>query len=980
MVTDRRVVDEWGRRFAAIALLCAATPAWGAPMPKNRVPTFHERVAIREHADTDTDAMADFTAVRAMIAESRTDKTATIEDKVQLQMMLAVAWSHRQDQKETLKALEDGLALLDKAGMGNGAMAIKMRMEKADTAGEGGDRDTGARELEQVLAMQTRLLGGSHSDVGETRCAIAYNAIRQGRLEYGIEQMRAGLQIMQPNTENRASWIANHNALASALTSDGQIEAALAEARSTAALAEKYLPPQHRGVGVTLANLAAALNAAGRYGEAELVGRHALDIDVKYRGKAHVDTASAMRTLSISLGSQGHPAEAEAVLMAAADIYRAAGDTVAPRTPAVMLLDAAAMARGRGDNTAADARTAEALALLTKRLKGDDIIEARALAGSALSQLVAGKAAAALPLIDAAIAGFAALPAVHPQRADAEILRGLVLVRLGRAREGYAVAKPAATAIETALLDSTTPRGELINLAPAYARSFARFAAIALAAGDIDAGFRGVQLANLSELAITNSAVAARAAISDPAVAALARAVQDGISRRAQIDRERSFAVGKSAAEVARLDTAISVLDVYNAAARADLDRRFPSYRALSRPVPVSLAEAMGGLGSEQALLLPLTLDDGLVSIVVTRAGLRWQQSAMSSAAIATAVDSLRAATSAGGGSASAAFPGAAAFAIYQALLPAPLRATLPRHADLSLYGGGALSRLPLGMLLTAAPHKATLAAKDFARAPWLIHKHSIEVAAMLTTSIRVSAIGSERSVSFAGIGAPTLAPFLKGSLAMRSANVTQLLRGGTTDPATLRALPSLPAAAIELRAIGTALEPTQTLLLLGDDATETRVKSEDLSHFNVIAFATHGLVGGSSAISEAALVLTPPANGTSLDDGMLTASEVSALRLDADWVILSGCDSAGAGDGAAPTYSGLARAFFQAGSRSLLVSMWPVRDDFAARLTVATLSSSRHLSKARALQNAELAMIADRKRPGDADPSAWASFILLER
>ena len=380
-----------------------------------------------------------------------------------------------------------------------------------------------------------------------------------------------------------------------------------------------------------------------------------------------------------------------------------------------------------------------------------------------------------------------------------------------------------------------------------------------------------------------------------------------------------------------------------------------------------------------QALLLPLPLDDGLVSIIVTRAGLRWQQGTMGSAAIAAAVDSLRASTDAGNDE-TAAFPAVPAIALYQALLPAALRAALPRHADLSLYGGGALSRLPLGMLLTALPRGATLAPSDFASAPWLIRQHSIEVAAMLTASAGTPGNGSARGMSFAGIGAPTLAPIPTTALAMASAGKLQLLRGGISDPATLRTLPSLPAAAAELRAIGSALQPAQTLFLLGDDATETRVKGADLSPYRVIAFATHGLVGGEGAVPEAALVLTPPANATAVDDGMLTASEVSALRLDADWVILSGCDSAGAGNGAAPTYSGLARAFFQAGSRSLLVSMWPVRDDFAARLTVATLAASRHLSKARALQRAELAMIADRRLLGAAHPSAWASFILLER
>ncbi|HMI20815.1 MAG TPA: CHAT domain-containing protein, partial [Sphingomonas sp.] len=142
--------------------------------------------------------------------------------------------------------------------------------------------------------------------------------------------------------------------------------------------------------------------------------------------------------------------------------------------------------------------------------------------------------------------------------------------------------------------------------------------------------------------------------------------------------------------------------------------------------------------------------------------------------------------------------------------------------------------------------------------------------------------------------------------------------------------------------------------------------------------FATHGLIGN-GVLGESALVLTPPAIATAHDDGLLTASEASTLRLDAEWVVLSGCDSAGAEAAAAPVYSGLARAFFQAGGRSLLVSMWRVRDDVAARLTVATLAGSRTMSKPQALRQAELALLADRSA-GAANPALWAPFTLLER
>ena len=168
--------------------------------------------------------------------------------------------------------------------------------------------------------------------------------------------------------------------------------------------------------------------------------------------------------------------------------------------------------------------------------------------------------------------------------------------------------------------------------------------------------------------------------------------------------------------------------------------------------------------------------------------------------------------------------------------------------------------------------------------------------------------------------------------------------------------------------------------LVLKDDANETRVKATDLSTYSVIAFATHGLIGGSGADAEPALVMTPPPVATDIDDGLLAASEAAQLKLDADWVILSACDSAGATNEATPTYSGLARAFFQAGAKSMLVSMWPVRDDVAARLTVAATANARRMSKARALQKAALALMHDQSISGAVHPALWAGFNLLER
>jgi CHAT domain-containing protein len=161
-------------------------------------------------------------------------------------------------------------------------------------------------------------------------------------------------------------------------------------------------------------------------------------------------------------------------------------------------------------------------------------------------------------------------------------------------------------------------------------------------------------------------------------------------------------------------------------------------------------------------------------------------------------------------------------------------------------------------------------------------------------------------------------------------------------------------------------------------------VLSENLSRYRVVTFATHGLLAGElDGLVEPALVMTPSADDASSDNGLLTAADVATLKLSADWVILSACNTA-AGDGTpgAEGLSGLARAFLFAGARSLLVSHWPVRDDVAARLTTETISglssSAKANSKAEAMQRAMMAIIADTRDPTLAHPAVWAPFIIV--
>ena len=137
----------------------------------------------------------------------------------------------------------------------------------------------------------------------------------------------------------------------------------------------------------------------------------------------------------------------------------------------------------------------------------------------------------------------------------------------------------------------------------------------------------------------------------------------------------------------------------------------------------------------------------------------------------------------------------------------------------------------------------------------------------------------------------------------------------------------------------------------------------------------------GGVQVSEPALVLTPPAEGSERDDGLLTASEVAQLKLDADWVILSACNTAAAdGTPGAEGLSGLAKAFFYAGSRALLVSHWPVASNAAVAITTRMLAEARNpgVGRSEAHRRAMLSLLEDKARPYFAHPLFWAPFVVV--
>ena len=185
-----------------------------------------------------------------------------------------------------------------------------------------------------------------------------------------------------------------------------------------------------------------------------------------------------------------------------------------------------------------------------------------------------------------------------------------------------------------------------------------------------------------------------------------------------------------------------------------------------------------------------------------------------------------------------------------------------------------------------------------------------------------------------------------------------------------------------ELKAVAAKLGASKGDIHLDKDASETTVKRTALADYRVVYFATHGLVAGDvKGLGEPALALTLPTQPTDLDDGLLTASEVAQLKLNADWVVLSACNTIAGDKPGAEALSGLARAFFYAGARALIVSHWSVDSEAATRLTTSTFSimnSDPQLGRAEALRRAMLAYMNDATDPLNAYPALWAPFVVV--
>jgi CHAT domain-containing protein/Tfp pilus assembly protein PilF len=185
--------------------------------------------------------------------------------------------------------------------------------------------------------------------------------------------------------------------------------------------------------------------------------------------------------------------------------------------------------------------------------------------------------------------------------------------------------------------------------------------------------------------------------------------------------------------------------------------------------------------------------------------------------------------------------------------------------------------------------------------------------------------------------------------------------------------LTPLPATRTEVSALARGFGEHATVYL-GAEATEARAKS--IAKTTYLHFATHGLLDSRSPL-DSALALTLPAQQRSGEEnGLLQAWEIfEQMRIDADLVTLSACETALGREVAGEGLVGLTRAFHYAGARSVLASLWRVADQSTSDLMTRFYDGMRDgLTKDEALRRAQLAVIA---KPSTAAPFHWAAFTL---
>jgi CHAT domain-containing protein len=513
------------------------------------------------------------------------------------------------------------------------------------------------------------------------------------------------------------------------------------------------------------------------------------------------------------------------------------------------------------------------------------------------------------------------------------------------------------------------------------------------------------------------NASSARMGSDDPALAGLVREEQDLTKRvNAQLGTLNNVLALPSGQRdeitVKALQASIGKLRGERDRARAEIVKRFPRYADMIDPKPPSAAEIQAVLKPGEALLsFYFGRDIGFVWAVPKEGKVAFAAIHASAGELESKIRKLREALEPEAATIAdiPAFDLDLAYGLYEQLLK-PVESGWKPAKSLIVVTNGALGLLPLSLLPTAPANIESGNGPLFAgyrNVAWLARTHAVSMvpsAAALRT-LRQMPPGSPNRERMIGFGDPVFgqqqaktdqesadAPV---QVAMATRGLPLQRRSSPklegVDSAELAQLPPLPDTAEELKSIARALgADASKALVLGVKANEETVKATDLSHYAIIVFATHGLAAGElNGLTQPALALTAPGVAGIKGDGLLTMEEIMSLKLDADWVVLSACNTGAAAGAGAEAASGLGQAFFYAGARALLVTNWSVDSQSAREITSELFrrqTANSSLSRSEALRESMIALLDDkgfRDKNGTmlfsfAHPLFWAPYSII--
>jgi CHAT domain-containing protein len=522
----------------------------------------------------------------------------------------------------------------------------------------------------------------------------------------------------------------------------------------------------------------------------------------------------------------------------------------------------------------------------------------------------------------------------------------------------------------------------------------------------IDQSLVVIQQSSQNAAAAAVNKLAVRLAAGSDRLALLVRKDQDLIAEEQMLDKSIVATAAKAASERDRVGEQrtrdrIAAIAQERIALQRVFATEFPDYSALSNPLPTSVKEIQPLLSMDEALVVitPASSTDSYV-IAISRDKTDWQRIALGSDALTQRVTAFRrpldvdlASEAIGSGTTADLFNLALAHELY-AILFGPVDALIRDKKHLLVVTSGALTALPFHSLVTERPVVAQPAdVAAYREAAWLMKRQAVTV---IPSVASLKALRSHSSVTpaskpMSGFGDPVFRQTTAGDVravqrkskarSVTTRSFADFWKGAGIDRDKLL-LSQLPDTADELRTVARSLGVPASEIHLGAEATETKVKSLPLDGYRIVYFATHGLVAGDiKGFAEPSLALSTPKQASAVDDGLLTASEIAELKLNADWVVLSACNTVAGDKPGAEALSGLARAFFYAGARALLVSHWAVDSAAATRLATMTfdkIKDNLKIGRSEALRQAMLDYINDASDPKHAYPAYWAPFVVV--